>query len=123
MINDSRSVSSEQRSEVSERWTGVSEQWAVNRGHPILAWGFLRSAVGAICKSPYAGVCDRGQWTVSSEQRLPHISMRVLRSAVGAICKSPYAGACDRDQWTVNSEQWAEVSEQKIKNWTLKINH
>jgi len=44
-------------------------------------------------------------------------------SGVGAICKSPYAGACDRDQWTVNSEQWAEVSEQKIKNWTLKINH
>ena len=47
----------------------------------------------------------REQWTEVSEQRLPHISMRVLRSAVGAICKSPYAGACDRGQWTVSRGQ------------------
>jgi len=39
----------------SEQWSVNREQRAENRGCPIYAWDFLRSVVGAICKSPYAG--------------------------------------------------------------------
>jgi len=51
MINDSRSEVSEQRS--------VNELGEV--GSPYVCGGVLRCGGGAICKSPYAGVCDRGQ--------------------------------------------------------------
>ena len=111
----------------SEKWKVKSEEcsqanelgYVVKSDYPILAWGLLRSVVGAICKSPYVGAWGSEKWRVKSEEWrvkkwLSHIGMRAFafcRRGDLQIALCWHVREWRSEKWKVKSEECSQANE------------